>query len=322
MQLPNEIILQIGTHLQSTRCFRTLSSLSQTSQSIHTLLSPILYRDLELSQEMLLIILNHPSPNFKHVKSLTLYNIWMDYDIDHTKAIISLPDSDVVFPNATTFTVRDSMDTALVFNPLPGLGSTSKLLAAERLVLDLHMISWRLGDLPSLWPISLKVIELKCRQWTLPFRTPGVHHIIHLCRRSPFKYKQNSTWDQKKYGDGVDEPDPDSEGYGSGNKTPILTMCRWMVNSIQSASAQEDQIEADAKAAGEGTEVTKRKRSTWEIRVGHGGRKEVEWAEKKVGEMLIMAGLDQGRVVEDKESGEIRVKCFKIVVDFEVDSNE
>jgi hypothetical protein len=218
------------------------------------------------------------------------------------------------------------MDTALVFNPLPVLGSTSKLLAAERLVFDLHMISWRLGDLPSLWPISLKVIELKCRQWTLPFRTPGVHHIIHLCRRSPFKYKQNLTWDRKKYGDGVDGPDPDSEEYGSGNKTPILTMCRWMVNSIQSASVQEDQIEADAnaaaKVAGDEMELKEKKRSTWEIRVGHGGRKEVEWAERKVGEMLIMAGLGDERIVEDKKSGEIRVKCFKIVVDVEVDNDK
>jgi hypothetical protein len=273
---------------------------------------------------MLVNILNHPSPNFEYVKSLTLYTIWMDYNIDHTKSIISLCDSDVVFPNATTLTVRDSMDTALVFNPLPVLGSSSKLLAAERLVLDLHMISWRLGDLPSLWPTSLKVIELKCRQWSLPFRTPGVHHIIHLCRRSPFKYKQNSAWDRKKYGDGGDGPDPDSDEYGSGNRTPILTMCRWMVNSIQSASIQEDQIEADAKAAAKaaGNEMkVEKKRSTWEIRVGHGGRNEVEWAEKKVGEMLIMAGLGEGRVVEDKESGDVKVNCLKFVVDFEVDSD-
>lgn len=315
MQIPNEIILQIGTHLQSTRSSQTLSSLSQTSHSIHALLSPLLYRDLDISQETLLIMLNHPTPHFDNVKSLTLYNIWMNYDIDQTKSIISLPPSEVVFPNAKTLTMRDSMGTALVFNPLPLLGSLSKLLAVERLVFDLHMISWRLGDLPSLWPTSLKVIELKCRQWTLPFRIPGLHHIIHLCRRSPFRYKQDSAWDRKKFGEGVEGPDPESEVYDCGSRTSILTMCRWMVNTIQSTSIQEDQIEAQAKAAGQG--VTGGKRSTWEIRVGHGGRKEIDWAEKKVGEMLIMAGLGEGRVVEDKESGEIEVNCFKIVVEEE-----
>ena len=150
MQIPNDIILQIGTHLQSTRSSQTLSSLSQTSHSIHALLSPLLYRDLDISQETLLIMLNNPTPHFDNVKTLTLYNIWMDYDIDHTKSIISLSPSEVVFPNAKTLTMRDSMGTALVFNPLPLLGSLSKLLAVERLVFDLHMISWRLGDLPSL----------------------------------------------------------------------------------------------------------------------------------------------------------------------------
>lgn len=88
-----------------------------------------------------------------------------------------------------------------------------------------------------------------------------------------------------------------------------------MVNTIQSISIQEDQIEAEAKAAGDA--MVAKKRSTWEIRVGHGGRKEIDWAEKKVAEMLIMAGLGEERVVEDKESGEIRVNCFKIVVEEE-----
>lgn len=310
MQIPNEIILQIGTRLQSTRSSQTLSSLSQTSKSIHALLSSLLYRDLDISQETLLIMLNHPTPHFDNVKTLTLYNIWMNYDIDHTKSIISLTPSEVVFPNAKTLTMRDSMGTALVFNPLPLLGSLSKLLAVERLVFDLHMISWRLGDLPSLWPTSLRVIELKCRQWTLPFRIPGLHHIIHLCRRSPFLYKQDSAWDRKKFGDGAEGPDPESEVY---DRTSILTMCRWMVNTIQSTSIQEDQIEAEARAAGNAMVV--KKRSTWEIRVGHGGRKEIDWAEKKVGKMLVMAGLGEGRVVEGEESGEIRVNCFKIVVE-------
>lgn len=111
----------------------------------------------------------------------------------------------------------------------------------------------------------------------------------------------------------MEAPDPESEVYDNGTRTSILTMCRWMVNTIQSTSIQEDQIEAEARAAGDAMVV--KKRSTWEIRVGHGGRKEIDWAVKRVGEMLVMAGLGEGRVVEDKESGEIRVNCFKIVVE-------
>jgi hypothetical protein len=54
--------------------------------------------------------------------------------------------------------------------------------------------------------------------------------------------------------------------------------------------------------------------TTWEVRVSRGGRKEVEWAERRVGEMLLEVGIGQGRVEIDEE-GKVRVGCFKIVVE-------
>lgn len=68
-----------------------------------------------------------------------------------------------------------------------------------------------------------------------------------------------------------------------------------MLNSIQACAIQE--------------EVLGSKTSTWEVRVENGGKKEIEWAEKSVGDMLVMADLEEGRVVDD------RIECFKIVVE-------
>lgn len=70
---------------------------------------------------------------------------------------------------------------------------------------------------------------------------------------------------------------------------------RWMANSIQTCAIQE-------KALG-------RRKSTWEIRVKSGGEREIEWAEKRVGDMLSMAGLGDGRMVDDV------LKCFKVIVE-------
>ena len=141
-----------------------------------------------------------------------------------------------------------------------------------------------------------------CRNWTLPFTIPGIHHIIHIANHSPFLSDPKSPSDQRKCGDGSSssKPDPASQDsglvhYGDNNKAKLLTMVRWMLNSIQACAIQE--------------EVLGSKTSTWEVRVENGGKKEIEWAEKSVGDMLVMAGLGEGRVVDD------RVECFKIVVE-------
>jgi hypothetical protein len=122
MQIPNEIILQIASHIPLSQG-KTLSSLSKTSSSIHSLLSPTLYSNIELSQKTLVYLLNNPSENFKFVKSITLTHIWSDFDIDHTKSITSLPPNEVVFRNATTLKLQDTMDTSLSFDPLPIMAS-------------------------------------------------------------------------------------------------------------------------------------------------------------------------------------------------------
>jgi hypothetical protein len=298
MQIPNELILQIASHIPSSHA-KTLSSLSQTSSSIHSLLSPILYSDLELSQKTLIYLLNNPSDNFKHVKSITLSNMWSDFYIDHTKSISSLPSTpnneQVVFPNATTLKLRDTVDTSLAFDPLPIMASLPKLLNVKRLVFDVRHLSWRMRGLATLWD-ELEVIEMYCRNWTLPFTIPGIHHIIHISNRSPFIYNPTSPHVQREFGDGSSKPDPDDKSeWRYGEKKELLTMVRWMVNSIESCAIRE-------KVMGRGI-------TTWEVRVKNGGEKEIEWAEKRVGDMLTMAGLGEGRVVGDK------VECFKIVVE-------
>jgi hypothetical protein len=296
MQIPNEIILQIASHIPLSQA-KILSSLSRTSSSTHSLLSPILYSNIELSQKTLVYLLNNPSENFKFVKSITLTHIWSDFDIDHTKSITSLPPNEVVFPNATTLKLQDTMDTSLSFDPLPIMASLPKLLNAKRLVFDVRHLSWRMRGLATLWD-ELEVIEMYCRNWTLPFAIPGIHHIIHIQNRSPFKYKPTCPYAQLKYGDGSTKPIPNEnewEEYGDQSKAELLTMVRWMVNSIKSCAIQE-------KVMGKGI-------STWEVRVKNGGKREIEWAEKRVGSMLVMAGLGDGRVVEDV------VECFKIVVE-------
>jgi hypothetical protein len=298
MQIPNEIILQIASHIPPSQA-ETLSSLSKTSSSTHSLLSPILYSNIELSQKTLVYLLNNPSENFKFVKSITLTHIWSDFDIDHTKSITSLPSipsSDkVVFPKATTLKLQDTMDTSLSFDPLPIMASLPKLLNVKRLVFDVRHLSWRMRGLATLWD-ELEVIEMYCRNWTLPFAIPGIHHIIHIQNRSPVCYNSTSPYDQRAYGDGSTTPDPDDKTeWRYGEKKELLTMVRWMINSIQSCAIQE-------KVTGKGI-------STWEVRVKNGGKREIEWAEKRVGSMLVMAGLGNGRVVEDV------VESFKIVVE-------
>jgi hypothetical protein len=300
MQIPNEIILQIASHIPPSQA-KTLSSLSRTSSSIHSLLSPILFSNIELSQKTLVYLLNNPSENFKFVKSITLTHIWSDFDIDHTKSITSLPSTPssdkVVFPNANTLKLQDTMDTSLSFDPLPIMASLPKLLNVKRLVFDVRHLSWPMRGLATLWD-ELEVIEMYCRNWTLPFAIPGIHHIIHIQNRSPFKYKPTCPYHQRRYGDGTTEPIPDKgdwEEYGDQSKAELLTMVRWMVHSIQSCAIQE--------------KVTGKAISTWEVRVKNGGKREIEWAEKRVGSMLVMAGLGDGRVVEDV------VECFRIVVE-------
>jgi hypothetical protein len=295
MQIPNEIILQIASHIPSSQA-KTLSSLSKTSSSIHSLLSPILYSELDLIQKTLIHLLNNPSENFKYVKSITLSHIWSDFHIDHTKSITSLPPNQVVFPNAHTLKLRDTIDTSLSFDPLPIMASLPKLLDVKRLVFDVRHLSWRMRGLATLWD-KLEVIEMYCRNWILPFAIPGIHHIIHIQNHSSFKYNSTCPYDQRKYGDGSTSPIPDEEWeeYGDQSKAELLTMVRWMVKFIQSCAIQEN--------------VTGKGVSTWEVRVKNGGKKEIEWAEKRVGDMLVMAGLGDGRVVDDV------VECFKIVVE-------
>jgi hypothetical protein len=94
MQIPNEIILQIASHIPLSQA-KTLSSLSKTSSTTHSLLSSILYSNIELSQKTLVYLLNNPSENFKFVKSITLTHIWSDFEIDHTKSITSLPSTPI-----------------------------------------------------------------------------------------------------------------------------------------------------------------------------------------------------------------------------------
>lgn len=132
------------------------------------------------------------------------------------------------------------------------------------------------------------------RNWTLPFTIPGIHHIIHIQNHSPFIYNSISPWDLKKYGDGKLKPNPD-EGYSDTSKSALMTMVRWMVNSIEACAIQE--------------EIQGKGMSTWEVRVKNGGEREIEWAVKRVGDMLEMAGLGEGRVIGGG------VGCFKIVVD-------
>ena len=178
------------------------------------------------------------------------------------------------------------------------MASLPKLLNVKRLVFDVRQLSWRMRGLATLWD-GLEVIEMYCRNWTLPFAIPGIHHIIHSPNRLPFRYNSTSPYDQRTFGDGSTTPNPDDSGdkneWRYGEKKELLTMVRWMANSIQSCAIQE-------KVTGKGI-------STWEVRVKNGGEKEIEWAEKKVGDMLIMVGLGDGRVVDDV------VECFKIVVE-------
>jgi len=146
MQIPSEIILQIASHIPTSQT-KTLSSLSKTSSSIHSLLSPLLYSELELTQKTLVYLLNNPSENFKYVKSITLTHIWSDFDIDHTKSITSLPTNEVVFPDAHTLKLKDTMNTSLSFDPLPIMASLPKLLNVSRLVFDVRQLSWRMRGL-------------------------------------------------------------------------------------------------------------------------------------------------------------------------------
>ena len=294
MQIPNEIILQIASHIPPFQA-ETLASLTQTSSSIRSLLSPILYSNLELSQKTLIHLLNNPSDNFKYVKSITLSHIWSDFDIDHTESIISLISNKVVFPNAHTLKLRDTMATPLAFDPLPVLASLSKLLNVKRLVLDIRHLSWRMRGIATLWD-ELEVIEMYCSNWTIPFAIPGIHHIIHIRHLSPCIYNPTCPYAQRKLGDRSTNPDPDDKTeWRYGEKKEILMTVRWMANSIQACAIQE--------------KVLGKRKSTWEIRVKNGGEREIEWAEKRVGDMLTMAGLGDGKVIDDV------VGCFKIVVE-------
>lgn len=178
MQIPNEIILQIASHIPPSQA-KTISSLTQASSSIHSLLSPILYSDIELSQKTLIHLLNNPSDNFKYVKSITLSHLWSDFDIDHTQSNTSLNPHEVVFPNAHTLKLQDTMATPLAFDPLPIMASLLKLLNVKRLALDVRHLSWRMRGLATLWD-ELEVIEMYCSNWTIPFAIPGIHHIIHI----------------------------------------------------------------------------------------------------------------------------------------------
>ena len=166
MQLPSEIILQIADHIPISQA-KTLSSLTRTSSAVHSLLSPLLYSQLDLTQSNLTHLLNNPSPNFKYVKSITLSQIWLDFNIDDTKSITSLAqhqhrhedEHDVVFPNATILKLKDALHAPLAFDPLPIMASLPKLLNVKRLVFDVRHLSWRMRGLTTLWP-GLEVLEM------------------------------------------------------------------------------------------------------------------------------------------------------------------
>jgi hypothetical protein len=192
------------------------------------------------------------------------------------------------------------IDSKLVFDLLPVLAVLPKLLQVEKLILDLKLTSWRLRGLPPLWPKSLKVIEMFCRNWTIPFAIPGLHHIVHLCRRtSPFPYNTTSPWKGSCNDSGSGQENAEEWGY----KMEVMSTLKWMANSIIMCSMREKN---------EGTKM-----STWEIRVKYGGKDKVEWAEEKVVEMLEAAGL--GGVGDDEivSEGGMRIDRFKIVVDDE-----
>jgi hypothetical protein len=133
------------------------------------------------------------------------------------------------------------------------------------------------------------------RNWTIPFTVPGIHHIIHLIDLSPFSYNSTCPSDQQEYGDGSSKPDPED---GMAQRTRVVAILSWMRSSIESCAIHE-------QVQGKGM-------STWEVRVKNGGKKEIEWAEKRVGEMLEMSGLDQ----ENEGEGEgDKVGRVKIVVE-------
>jgi hypothetical protein len=237
LQLPNELILNIASNLSPpTRTLRqtqpssALSSLSRCSTTLHSMLSPLLYSHLDLSQAQLLLLLNHPSSHFDTIKHLTLHSLWSDFEIDKTRSIALLESTQserVVFPNATTLTLRDTANSTITFDPIPMLASLPKLLEVEILILDLRMLSWRLNGLPPLWPKSLRQIEMYCRNWTIPFVVPGIHHIIHMADTAcPFRAEPDGADDDRN-------PDDESEN----SYRPLLNAAfRWIAMRIEACA--------------------------------------------------------------------------------------
>jgi hypothetical protein len=141
-----------------------------------------------------------------------------------------------------------------------------------------------------------------CKNWTLPFIVPGIHHIIHLDdTSSPFLRDPRPATSVNEDEDDEYDPDPDDDIYRP--HRPLLTAAfRWIALRIESCALLE---ETQGTATGEMT--------TWEVRVYRGGKKEVKWAERRVGEMLLEAGVGRERV-QVGDDGEVVVKCFRIVV--------
>lgn len=94
----------------------------------------------------------------------------------------------------------------------------------------------------------------------------------------------------------MDPDDPRNEAY----RHLLEVSFRWLTHCISNCATAE-------KAQGKGL-------TTWEIRIAKGGPKEIEWAERKVGLMLVELGLGEGRVGVD-EYGETRLRCLKFVLD-------
>lgn len=326
VDIPSEIVLLIAQHIFLAKDSRTLSSLSKASQTSHRLLTPLLYRNLTLTQKQLLKLLSHPSLHYTHVRSLTLMALGQSFDISTTPALLHQPDKSMpIFPNATTLKFSDYVD----FAP-PGFQYLPRLLLCERLIIDTRVYSWRISTIPPLWPQSLRVVELQCRNWTCPFIAPGIHHVIHLSQlASPFRHPPPSsssrsrrrsqltsdptscpsilTKDQNVQRDAeadndddddddVDPDDPAHEPY----RHLLETTFRWLTHCIDNCAKAEQ---------AQGTGLT-----AWELRIQAGGPKEIRWAEKRVAEMLINERIGEGRVELD-ETGELRLRCLKFVLD-------
>lgn len=289
MTLPNELILLIAQHFQTSQKAKTLAGLSLASKGIHDLLAPLLWRNISLSQDQIMTLLTTPSGTYTHVRSSNITATSHSLDLSSTPAFRLLrptPETPV-FPHADTLVLSCNVDAWASYDQL------ALLLCCRRLVLGTPEYSWRAGFLPPLCRGTLSSIEIYCRSWTVPFIAPGIKHTLHLSQiASPFRPPE----DEGAVDVDVDRALKINEAY----RHLLDNTLRWVVFAFRKIAEEEGM-------AAPGLGVT-----TMEVRIQRGGPNEIEWTERRLGEMLIHAGLGEGRVELD-DDGRARSTCFKLV---------